>query len=337
MSSIVKHSQSGKPARIAVVGGSGFIGRVVMQRLRQAGHDAWVVDKHRDATRREPFVKGDVRSLPALRQACEGAEVLIHLAAEHRDDVTPIEKYYEVNVTGTENVARVATQLQIKRIVFTSTVAVYGLPEGEVDETAEPAPFNHYGRSKLLAEQVLTRWCGLHGDRSLTIVRPTVVFGEHNRGNVYNLVRQIASGRFAMIGRGENRKSLAYVENVAAFLMYAGGLGPGVHVFNYADKPDLSVSDLVELIRAKLGGSSGPRLHVPYALGYAAGAAFDVAAWATRRKFPISRVRVRKFCASTQFCARKASESGFAPPVDLAEGIRRFIEHDFTAPRRRAA
>jgi nucleoside-diphosphate-sugar epimerase len=69
-------------------------------------------------------------------------------------------------------------------------------------------------------------------NRKLVIVRLTVVFGEQNRGNVYNLFRQIASGKFMMIGDGTNRKSMAYVENVAAFLEYSLGFENGVHIYN---------------------------------------------------------------------------------------------------------
>lgn len=74
-----------------------------------------------------------------------------------------------------------------------------------------------------------------------------MVFGEQNRGNVYNLLRQIASGKFIMIGSGQNRKSMAYVENVAAFIEHALGFGPGVHIYNYIDKPDFDMNTLVAI------------------------------------------------------------------------------------------
>ena len=64
--------------------------------------------------------------------------------------------------------------------------------------------------------------------RSLVVVRPTVVFGEGNRGNVYQLIHQIISGRFVMVGSGKNRKSIAYVGNLSAFLVRVLGLGTGV-------------------------------------------------------------------------------------------------------------
>jgi GlcNAc-P-P-Und epimerase len=89
------------------------------------------------------------------------------------------------------------------------------------------APFNEYGRSKYQAEEVFRRWQQEDANqRTLVIVRPTVVFGERNRGNVYNLLKQLASGHFVMVGKGPKYKSMAYVENVAAFLEHALSFGP---------------------------------------------------------------------------------------------------------------
>ena len=150
----------------------------------------------------------DVRDIDALRKMVEG-DVIINLAAEHRDDVTPRSLYDEVNVEGAKNVCRVAQEKWINKIIFTSSVAVYGFAEPNTDEKGKFAPFNDYGRTKMLAEQVYKNWYEKDPDnRCLVIIRPTVVFGEQNRGNVYNLLNQIAKGHFIMIGNGQNKKSM---------------------------------------------------------------------------------------------------------------------------------
>ena len=98
-------------------------------------------------------------------------------------------------------------------------MACYGNAPPGTGEGGAIAPFNDYGRTKFLAEEVYRAWQRDDPSRrTLAIVRPTVIFGEQNRGNVYNLLRQIASGRFVMVGAGRNTKSMAYVGNVAAFL-----------------------------------------------------------------------------------------------------------------------
>ena len=162
---------------------------------------------------------GDVREIGQLRSAISNESVIVNLAAEHRDDVRPLSLYHEVNVEGAINICTVAREKCVQTIIFTSTVAGYGFAPIGTNESGNITPFNDYGRTKYEAEQVFKAWQAEDpAQRTLVIIRPTVVFGEQNRGNVYNLLRQIASGKFVMVGHGENRKSMAYVETVAAFV-----------------------------------------------------------------------------------------------------------------------
>jgi len=255
--------------------------------------------------------------------------VIINLAAEHRDDVRPLSLYDEVNVVGAKNICVVAREKNVKTIVFTSSVAVYGFAPISTDESGQIAPFNDYGRTKYEAEQVYKAWQAEAPDiRTLVIVRPTVVFGEQNRGNVYNLLRQIASGKFVMVGDGENRKSMAYVENVAAFLQYAVGFKPGVHIHNYIDKPDSTMNELVGTVNRMLGKPEQIGLRLPFALGYAVGKCFDALAAVTGKKFPISSIRVKKFCSNSVF-ETSIAKTGFVPPVLLSDALERTVRHEF--------
>ena len=111
-------------------------------------------------------------------------------------------------------------------------------------------PFNEYGRTKFVAEQKLRAWHA-NSENALIIVRPTVIFGEGNRGNVYNLLNQIASGRFLMVGKGKNKKSMAYIGNVIAFLEVCISTDQKYGVFNYVDTPDLAMDQLVSQVRKR--------------------------------------------------------------------------------------
>ena len=189
-------------------------------------------------------------------------------------------------------------------------------------------PFNDYGRTKLEAESVFREWLAEGTDRSLSIIRPTVVFGEENRGNVYQLIRQIAKGPFVMIGDGTSVKSMAYVENVAAFLEHILEFRAGLHLYNYVDKPDFDMNALVGEIRSAIGRSPSVRLRVPYPLAYLAALAIDGLAALTGRSFPVSRVRIQKFCATSRFSSERALSSSFHPPVDLRNALRKTIEYE---------
>jgi len=160
------------------------------------------------------------------------------------------------------------------------------------------------------------------------IVRPTVIFGEGNRGNVYNLLRQIASRRFVMFGDGENRKSMAYVENVAAFLEYSLAFKPGLHIYNYIDKPDFDMNILIREARKTLFGKNNVGLRLPAFLGIAIGYFADVVANMIGKTLPVSSIRVKKFMGTTQFSS-SVSETGFVPPVSLEEGLAQTLRYEF--------
>ena len=194
--------------RIGVIGGSGFIGTWLVRLLLTRDHAVRIIDVNPSQSHPDLWVAADVRDRDALYAACRGCDVLYNLAAEHRDDVRTVDLYHQVNVDGAHNTCDVAEQLRVDRLIFTSTVAVYGLPEGEVDETAATRPFNEYGRTKLEAERAFRAWAERGPERSLTIVRPTVVFGPGNRGNVHLLLEQIARGRSIVIGdRSASKRS----------------------------------------------------------------------------------------------------------------------------------
>jgi nucleoside-diphosphate-sugar epimerase len=277
-----------------------------------------------------------VRDLDALIRAARGHDVIYNLAAEHRDDVRPPRLYHEVNVDGAKNTCLAAERTGIRSIVFTSSVAVYGESDRKLTEEDAHAPINDYGSTKSLAEEVYRAWAKGGADRTLVIVRPAVVFGPSNRGNVYSLVSLVASGWFFMVGAGTNRKSMAYVENVADFLVHIVRLPAGAYVFNYADEPDLTMNELVCFVREEFGrGPQAPRVPVPLAYAIASGA--DVIARMLGVRLAVSTIRLQKFRANTQVDSARAIASGFVPRVDLKEGLRRMITPEFKKNRQSAA
>lgn len=315
---------------ISIIGGAGFIGTRLSHRLQNNTTSFHILDIAESASFPEKTTNVDIRSSDALRKVVPERSLLINLAAVHRDDVRPRSLYDEVNIEGSRNICRVAEEKNCETIVFTSSVAVYGFAEPNTDETGEIDYFNDYGRTKWEAEKVYRQWQQKDpARRTLVIIRPTVVFGEQNRGNVYNLFHQIATGGFYIVGKGNNIKSMAYVENVAAFLEYAlDAFEPGIHTYNYVDKPDYDMNTLVTEVRRILGKSDRMSIHFPYPLGYVAGLYFDILSALTGKTYPISRIRVKKFTATTQF-ETSVPSLGFQPPVSLSEGLERTLRYEF--------
>ena len=315
--------------KIGVIGGAGFVGSRLVSELNP--ENCYIIDKNQSPFFEEITEIGNILC-PEL-SLNKNSKTIVLLAAEHRDDVSPISLYYDVNVEGTKNVLKKMDEDGIKNLIFTSSVAVYGLNKTNPDEQHQSDPFNHYGQSKWEAENIIREWYEKDpSGKSITIIRPTVIFGERNRGNVYNLLKQISSGRFLMIGKGHNKKSMAYVGNVVAFIKdRIEKQEPGYHVFNYADKPDFSMTELSSVIEAKMKLSI-PKINIPYWLGMLGGYGFDILAFLTRKKLSISSVRVKKFCATTQFDATKA-HSTFKAPYTLEEGLNNTLEFEFINPK----
>jgi nucleoside-diphosphate-sugar epimerase len=312
---------------IAIVGGAGFVGSQLSSRFNKRSilSNRYDIDLTNQLDR---SIYLDVERMDSLEQLTQ-VSTIINLAAVHRDDVRPLSRYDDVNVQGAKNICEAASKHGINKIIFTSSVAIYGFAPADTDESGAPNYFNDYGRTKYLAEQVYKAWQAEHPDiRTLVIVRPTVIFGEGNRGNVYNLLRQIASRRFLMFGDGKNRKSMAYVENVAAFIEYSLSFEPGLHIYNYIDKPDFDMNTLISGTRKTLFGKTNVGLRLPGFVGIALGYVADLAAMIIRKPLPVSSIRVKKFMGTTQF-ASSVSDTGFVPPVSLEEGLVRTLRYEF--------
>ena len=306
--------------KITLIGASGFVGTRLIELLKQNNYFLQNVDKQQSRFHSEITVIANVLDKNNLVTLLDNTDVVILLAAEHRDDVTPTSLYYDVNVGGMRNTLEAMEANGVKRIIFTSSVAVYGLNKKNPTETYPADPFNHYGKSKWEAEKVLQEWYKVHPDWNINVIRPTVIFGERNRGNVYNLLKQISSGRFLMVGKGNNKKSMAYVGNIVTFIKFLiENKTAGYEVYNYIDKPDFTMNELVDHV-SKVLNKHIPSIHYPLWLGMLGGYCFDVLAFITRRKLTISSVRVKKFCATTQFDATKVQNTDFRAPYTLAEG-----------------
>ena len=322
--------------KIALIGASGFVGTRLIDLLRNEPQKYKMknIDLLPSHFFNDITVIGDVREQAEMDERLKGVDLVVLLAAQHRDDVTPTSLYYDTNVGGMKVTLNAMEKNGIKRLVFFSSVAVYGLNKPNPKEDYEPKePFNHYGISKLQAEHVAEVWYDKHPDWNIDIIRPTVIFGERNRGNVYNLLKQIASGKFVMVGKGENKKSMAYVGNIVAFVKYMiDNVTTGYNVFNYIDKPDMTMNELVPLV-SKVLNKHIPSTHFPYWLGMLGGYCFDALAFVTSKKLTVSSVRVKKFCATTQFDSTKAMTSGFKPPYTLAEGLSRTLEFEWVHPK----
>ena len=307
--------------KVLITGGSGFIGRYFINKLE--GKSITNLDlRAPDYDSTAKFIKGDIRNKEVVKQALKGADTLIHLAAMHHDFGIKEHEYFDTNVGGAENLIAAADKAGLKTIINFSSVAVYGDKgnPGPTSERTKPSPQNAYGDSKLQAEKKFEEWAAKDPLRKLIIVRSTVVFGPHNLANVLNLIKAIDQGLYFHVGKGDNIKSLAYVENIVDAALFAEAKTPsGVLLFNYVDYPQLS-SRAIATMQASLLGKK-IRMNLPLWLGVMLAKPFDLAISLSGRNLKVSSKRVKKLATQTFHNADLIREKGFKPEHSVEYGM----------------
>lgn len=308
-----------------ITGGSGFIGSHFSRYLNldhTINLDLLKPNSHKWIR----FINGDIRNKSDVEKAISSEKIdsIISLAAKHHDFGIGHDEYFDTNEDGTKVLCEVAAENNIKKIVFYSSVAVYGIRQEISTEAMQPQPDSPYGASKLAGEKVLERWAAEDPTRQVLIIRPTLVYGANNRANMFNLIRQIDSGLYFHLGNASNIKSIAYVENlVQATLWLMERMKPGIAIYNYADEPQLTSRQIAEIIAAALDKKI--KLTVPKRIGILAGLPFDLAIKLTGRNLPISSARIKKLATQTFHSAEKIFKEGFKPNYSTVEGLNRMV------------
>ena len=135
-----------------------------------------------------------------------------------------------------------------------------------------------------------------------------------------------------MVGKGKNKKSMAYIGNIVAFLETCVATDHKYGVYNYVDTPDLTMNELVSQVRQTLKDKRGVGLRLPYLLGMLLGYVADAVARLSGKKLPVSSIRVKKFASSTEFKSTKVSLDNFQAPFTLGDGVRRTLHSEFISP-----
>jgi GlcNAc-P-P-Und epimerase len=325
--------------RALVTGASGCIGRCLVKRLVAERWHVHLFDRNAVAQQRllnlfpEGAVSafhGNLASADDLRKACSGVDVVFHAAAKvHSVPRSPAEEeeFFAVNVSGTENLLHSLSDQILEAFVFFSTIAVYGTGDGSVlSETTAVHPETCYARSKLEAEDRVQEFFR-NSAVGPTILRMALVYGEGERGNFSRMLRAVDKRRFLLVGNGATRKSMIYVEDVAAAALAAvrSSAAQG-EVFLLSDPEAYRLRDIVETLARHLRVRSR-KIRVPLWLARSgAGALETVGHWVGRRS-PLTRDDVEKLVTDSVCDVSKIrARLGFQAQYGLEEGVRRSVE-----------
>lgn len=263
----------------------------------------------------EDDIKIDLsKAVPEIK---DSFDIVLHAAGKaHTVPKTEAEKklFFDVNYQGTVNLCDALEQSQLpKAFIFISTVAVYGLECGE--NITEDHPLNGnspYALSKIQAEQFLTSWCEKNGV-ILGILRPSLIAGKNPPGNLGDMIKGIASGRYLSIAGGKARKSVLMVEDIAHVLPLLCEKGG---IYNVCDDVQPSFRELEILISKQLGKKPPPS--IPYWMAKSMALVGDVLG----EKAPINSSKLKKITKSLTFSNEKAKRELNWLPLNVLENFR---------------
>jgi nucleoside-diphosphate-sugar epimerase len=272
-------------------------------------------------------VVGDVRDKASFAEALGAADVVFHLAAIFREAGLPEEDYQAVNVEGTRNVVEAAAEAGVRRLVHCSTVGVHGdTGRTPADEgRAFQDPEDSYNRTKMAGER-LARDLSTKRGVPCVVVRPSAGYGPGEL-RYLKLFKSIARGRFVMIGSGRTFMNLTYIDDLCEGILLAGVRDEAVgEAFLLAGDENPTLDALVAAIAEAVSGKP-PRLRIPAGPVLAAGIICEKLCRPLHIEPPLHPRRVGFFTINRAFDIGKAKRMlGFAPQVNLREGLRRTVE-----------
>lgn len=318
-----------QPSTVLVTGASGALGPQVVAALAAAGYAVRVLVRQSPSPGRLPggvdVQLGDITDASAVAAAMAGCQAVVHMAALlHIVDPAPAlrAEYERINVGGTANIVAAALSAGVARLIFFSTIAVYGDSGGQIlDENTRPQPTTLYGQSKLAAEQIVAQARCADGQPLGVILRLSAVYGAGVKGNYERLLHALARGRFLPLGAGQNRRTLVYDRDVTAAVVLALHHPHAVgQVFNVTDGDWHTMQTIIQTMAQALG-QRPPRFSLPIApVRWLAGLVED-GAQLVGRPAPIRRATLDKYGEDIAVDGHRIQQTlGFTPRFDLARG-----------------
>lgn len=321
---------TGQRKTILVTGASGMIGRTVVQAL--SASPEWdiraqarspqdtrailgeVCDVTQVLIRDADFTRTGEREMRMLTKDCH---TIIHCAGlVHKPDA-PYQEYEVMNVRATQSLAEAAASNGVNTLIFLSTQALYGLgPFSNIEENGPLQAKTPYAVSKVTSEKFLEIFRGI--PRIVTL-RPSLVYGEGDRGNILSMIKEIKAGRFVQIGGGNTEKSIIYSRDLAEAITLSMNVPEGYHTFNVSNPKPTTVKELIDTITESLGMqkkvSSMPEPLLRFGV--------RAAELLMKEKAPVTSEQVNKLTTTTTCSVNKLiNATGFQQRTSLREGIR---------------
>ncbi|MGV8813332.1 MAG: NAD-dependent epimerase/dehydratase family protein [Gelidibacter sp.] len=306
--------------RVAIIfGGSGYIGiHLLNELIRQDLFEEYVIAdlmELKGANVESGIVKSavvDVRNTIKLEigDVDECNSWIFNFAAIHREPGHDYNEYFDTNISGAENINDFAKRSGIKNIFFTSSIAPYGKSISQRTEKSPLYPETAYGISKAMAEKIHQKWLCEDESRRLIIVRPSVIYGPKDPGNVYRMIKALHKGIFVLPNGGKVIKAYGYIFGLVDSIIFTMNKNESQIIYNYAENPVIPLYEMVNVVKNELKITK-PTIKLPVSfLAFVAGI-FQVGYKIIGKKSDIHPVRVRKASFPTNIKPLYLIENGF--------------------------
>jgi len=322
--------------KILVTGGTGFIGRFLVERLVEKGEDVTCFARegsNLDILKKlkVKIVLGNIFDIESLKDAVMDKDIIYHLIAEGNlsaNSEEDFQKFFKVNAEGTKNILEAVKRYgkkDIKKIVCFSSTAAVGLKNTPVDENTVPDPVSPYQRSKFESEKIAKGYFEKFG-LPVCIVRPSMVFGPYAvKSEILRICRFVKKGVFILFNNGKNAVPLAYVDDVVDGTLIIGEKGkPGETYFVTWDKV-FTMRELVDSV-SKAMGKKPFVIRIPKIISFPLTFIMEKAAIVLGFRPLVTIERINSMTSNRVFIVDKLKGLGFKPEDDLDKAIMKTVE-----------
>ncbi len=310
------NSRKEKKEIVFVTGATGRLGRSLVQELIKNGNEVRALVKDRENMLQLPSgalpYLGNIADRNVLDSGCRGADVVYHLAAIV-SEVGMTDEILRVNVEGTKNILDAAAKGKVKRIIYTSSVDVYGVKRKErLDEEASLEPQDRYGYSKTLAEREIIE----HKPRvPYTIFRISTMYGNGFEHSFFKVFKALKDRKVVIIGKGSNRLTVIHVSDVIkAFMLAKDSEEAKNQIFNLSDGNLYTQEELI--------GIAADALQVPRPSMHLNELIIKVIA----KRRGLNTDELRFLTSDRNIDISKARKVlGFKPRINVASGIKELV------------
>jgi nucleoside-diphosphate-sugar epimerase len=324
--------------KLAVLfGGAGYIGSFLIQKLiAEKRFDKIVIYDIQDSGkyfdpenfRMLTYIIGDVKvpiTIENLGAFDPKNSWIFNFAAIHREPGHEYKEYFNTNVPGAENINSFARKTGIRNIFFTSSIAPYGKSLNKNTEESSLYPETAYGISKALAEKIHREWLAEDVNRRLIIVRPSVIFGPKDPGNVYRMIKALKKGTFVLPNGGKVVKAYGYIYGLIESIIFTMNKSDRIIVYNYAENPLVLLNEMTDIVKKKFSYKK-PVLSVSVKILSVVAAIIRGIYKIIGKSTDIHPVRVKKAGFPTNIEPRYLIDSGFKFKYDFESALKHWNE-----------